>query len=276
MAAPLRHAKSVRDLALALAIAALALMQGCATPTQRVERLAQDAGYARLLVPGTEFAHVAYFKRGDPGRPLHVYIEHDGTPWATPTWPATDPTPTNPLMLKLMAEDAAPVLYLGRPCYFGTAAAAPCAPIWWTHWRYSARVVASMDAALAAFLREHRQFEAIELYGFSGGGVVATLMAARLPQARRLVTVAAPLDLARWAQLHDYTPLAGSLDPLAEPPLRAGIAQLHVAGADDRVVPAFLVKPFAERQAAAEFRELAGFDHYCCWERAWPALTRER
>jgi hypothetical protein len=269
MPAPSRRA--LRAIALA---SALALIHGCAAPAERVEQSARDAGYERMLLRGTEFEHVAYFKRGDAGPALHVYVEHDGTPWATPTEPAADPTPSNPLMLRLMAEDPAAVLYLGRPCYFGTAAAKPCEALWWTHWRYSGRVVASMDAALAAFLRRHAEFDAIELYGFSGGGVVATLMAARLPQARRLVTVAAPLDLGSWTRLHGYTPLTGSIDPLTEPPLRAGIAQLHVAGANDRVVPGFVVKPFVERQVAAEFRELAGFDHYCCWERAWPALTR--
>jgi len=101
----------------------------CATPSSRIEGLALGHGYTRLILPGQGFAHVAYFKPGSRGYVLHVYIEHDGTPWATLTTPAADPTPSHPLALELMAQDDAPALYLGRPCYFGAARESPCEPI---------------------------------------------------------------------------------------------------------------------------------------------------
>ena len=53
---------------------------------------------------------------------VHVYIEGDGYAWATTTDPSDDPTPINPLALRLAAVDDAPnVLYLARPCQFRPA-----------------------------------------------------------------------------------------------------------------------------------------------------------
>jgi hypothetical protein len=261
----------------AVAIACAALAAACATPASRIDGTAMQRGYERLVLRGTEFEHVAYSKPGAPGTggaSLHVYIEHDGTPWSTPTTPASDPTPTRPLALELMREDDAPALYLGRPCYFGFAREPPCEPIWWTHRRYSQRVVDSMAAALGRYLASHPEFETLQFYGYSGGGVIAALMTGAFPRTVRLVTVAAPLDTEGWTALHGYAPLDGSLSPLRQPPLRAGIAQLHLVGGADDVVPATLVLPFVARQDGAEFRSIGTFTHYCCWEKVWKDTIR--
>ena len=265
-----------RSCVLAAAIAALAVVGACATHAERADRFAQDRGYERLLLTGTSFQHVAYFKRGDDGTTIHVYIEHDGIPWITLTQPATDPTPRRLVMLELMARDSAPALYLGRPCYFGTASLPPCAVAWWTHRRFSMEVIESMDAALSKFLGTHPEFESIEFFGYSGGGVIAALMAGDFPAAQRLVTIAAPLDLEGWSRLHQYTPLGGSISPLGRPPLPASVKQLHVGGANDDVVPPYLIQPFAARQPGARFREIPGVNHDCCWDTVWESIVRDR
>jgi pimeloyl-ACP methyl ester carboxylesterase len=254
----------------------LSLLVACATPAQRAHRTAQESGYIRLELQGDPFGHIAFFKAGEPAATLHVYVEHDGTPWATPTRPAEDPTPRRPLMLEAMATDLSPVLYLGRPCYFGLSTQAPCETVWWTHRRFSAQVVRSMAAALSRFLATHPGIESVELYGFSGGGVVAALMAHEVTATRRLVTIAAPLDLDAWTRRHRYTELVGSLSPLRQSPLPANIAQLHLVGATDDVVTQEMVRPFVERQGNAELRVVAGFDHYCCWEASWTRLVLQQ
>lgn len=254
---------------LLIAATLVALLSGCATPSSRIDGLALRHGSTRLVLHGQGFNHVAYFKPGIRGSVLHVYIEHDGTPWSTLTTPAEDPTPNHPLMLELMAQDDAPVLYLGRPCYFGLAREPPCEPIWWTHWRFSRRVVDSMDAALESFLARHREYDSLQFFGYSGGGVLAALMAGDFPQTTRLVTIAAPLDVDGWTTRHRYARLEGSLNPLHQPALAGAIAQLHVVGGGDDVVPKALVQPFAARQTSAEVRSVAQFTHYCCWENIW-------
>jgi hypothetical protein len=253
----------------AAAVFAAILIVACATPAERADSAALTHGYEKVMLNGASFRHVAYFKPGVSGTTLHVYIEHDGTPWATLTSSADDPTPRQPLMLELMAGDPASVLYLGRPCYFGTAASPPCEAIWWTHRRFSKEVIQSMDAALLDFLHSHTGFQGLEFYGYSGGGVIAALMAQDFPATRRLVTVAAPLDLNGWVHLHQYAALEGSIDPLRQPPLPASVMQFHLAGQNDDVVPAYLIKPFVSRQTGARFVEIPGFEHFSRWGAVW-------
>ena len=63
-----------------------------------------------------------------------------------------DPTAREPLVLRLMALDRVPSVYLGRPCYHGLAADPRCTPALWTDARYSEVVVASMAAATRRLL----------------------------------------------------------------------------------------------------------------------------
>lgn len=106
---------------------------------------------------------------------------------------ATDPGPRNPLMLKLMALDTAPAVYLGRPCYPGLSRQPPCNPALWTSGRYSPQVLASLARALQTLIRDTGS-RGIVLIGHSGGGTLAMLLAARVPDVRAVVTLAGNLD----------------------------------------------------------------------------------
>jgi pimeloyl-ACP methyl ester carboxylesterase len=112
----------------------------------------------------------------------------------------------------------------------------------------------------------------ITLIGYSGGGVLAMLIAARIEQVGTVVTIGANLDIAAWADHHGFSRLVGSLNPATQPPLPARIRQIHLAGERDIRVPAHLSEPAAARQPNAQFLRLPDFDHNCCWERAWPAI----
>jgi len=260
----------------AVLVAAIALT-GCAPAPTRADSIAADAGMERVVLQGAPFQHVAFHHAGTPPERLHVYIEHDGRPWFEDDLPSRDPTPSDLVMLRLAARDPAPVLYLGRPCYFGTASQAPCEPVWWTHRRYAREVVDSMNTALEGFVTSHPQYRTIELYGYSGGGVIAVLMSASAsPAVTAVTTVAAPLEMASWAALHAYSPLAGSLDPSQLSPLPPSISQRHFAGGHDRVVPPPLVRNFVQRQPLAQYVEIEDFDHYCCWEAIWTTRVLNR
>ena len=236
-------------------------------------------GFASIGLQGTEFHHLAYVAGAlESSDSLHVYVEHDGTPWLDLTRPAADPTPRMPLALELMAQDTGPRLFLGRPCYFVTVEESKsnsiCTPLLWTHQRYSSQVIASMVAALRRFLTLH-PFRRVVLIGYSGGGTLAWLMAAQVPEAAAIVTVAANLDTDGWTRIHDYSPLAGSLNPALMPPLPPTISQLHYVGGRDRNVPPSVVQSFARRHPGARVIELADFDHECCWIERWPNLLEE-
>jgi hypothetical protein len=257
-----------------IALAAVAALAACATPGERFERRASALGFMSILLQGDGFEHRSYAAQaGAAGDTLHVYIEHDGTPWASVDGVAADPTPRTPYALALMAKDAGPRLLLGRPCHFQAQAKPPCKPLVWTHERYSPKVVASMVAALRRYLSAH-PYRQVVLVGYSGGGTLAWLMAAQVPETVALVTIAANLDIDHWTRLHGHSPLAGSLNPATAPSLALAIAERHYVGGRDVNVPPSVVRAFARRHPRASVIEIAEFDHTCCWFERWPQLLR--
>jgi dienelactone hydrolase len=263
-------------MSLRIAVAGLvgtSLLAACATlpPAGRIDSRAGAMGLERSVVQGVGFSHVVYSRLLASGdAPLHIYLEGDGLPWATPTRASADPTPRRPYALELMDLDPAPSAYVGRPCYHGLHDAAGCDAALWTSDRYGDAVLASMARAIHSFAPPGRE---LVLVGFSGGGALAMLLAAELDSVVAVVTVAANLDLAAWAQHHDYTPLAGSADPALAPPLPSSIRQLHLAGGDDSVVPPRIVRAGLRRQDV-DASVYAGFDHTCCWLEVWPEVLR--
>jgi hypothetical protein len=248
------------------------LLTACATPSEEFARNASELGFHSAVLSGTGFRHAAYYAGiGERSDSLHVYIEHDGTPWIGSSHVSADPTPRSPFALELMARDAGPRLLLGRPCYFEMRHDAGCSALLWTHRRYAPEVVASMAAALREFLALH-PFRHVMLIGYSGGGTLAWLIASRVPEASAVVTMAANLDVEAWTRLHDYSPLTGSLDPAREPPLSPAIRELHFAGGRDANVPPAVLRSFQARHPAAEIVDVPGFDHRCCWIDAWPRI----
>jgi pimeloyl-ACP methyl ester carboxylesterase len=242
---------------------------GCANPAQRLDVRASELGYRRGMLQGNGFSHVAFFKDGrEAGKTLHVYLGGDGTPWVHKRVPASDPTPRNPLMLELMSLDAAPSVYLGRPCYHGVRSNV-CTPDMWTNKRYSEAVVSSMSAALDGV---SVGYQSLVLLGHSGGGTLAMLLAERQPKVTAVVTVAANLDSDKWAALHKQQALSGSLNPATRPPLRASIRQMHYAGVDDDNVQPELVREAVAQQSGAMFKVYPKQDHSCCWREVWPEI----
>lgn len=242
---------------------------GCASPSTRYTSTAQAFGFTVQHVAGPTFAHVEFWSRHPvSGQPLHVYFEGDGSPWVGRHRIATDPTPRRQLALHLMRNDPAPSVLIGRPCYHGLAGTSPCTPRSWTEQRYSPQIVAAMTAAVIA-LRDRHPDSPMTLIGYSGGGALARLIAARIePDA--LVTIAANLDTDVWNAAHGNPALSDSLNPATLPPLPDRVRQLHLAGERDDNVPPALIRAAIAREGNARFRVIADFDHDCCWADLWP------
>lgn len=251
-----------------------ALVLGCATAGQRLDRLAAERGLEILRLDGGDFSLRAYARDrrpGGEGEVLHVYLEGDGRPWSDDgRRPSPDPHGESHLAFELMALDPSPVLYLKRPCYQRPENdAGSCHPALWTSARYSPTVVEAMAEAVRGHLAA-RSAAGVVWIGHSGGGVLASLLARRVQETVGLVTVAAPLDLAAWTELHGFEPLHESLDPAEEPPLGEDVVELHFAGARDGNVPPEIVR--SGPGDAAGLVVVEEFDHVCCWREIWPEV----
>jgi pimeloyl-ACP methyl ester carboxylesterase len=111
------------------------------------------------------------------------------------------------------------------------------------------------------------------LVGYSGGGSIAVLLAARRQDIAWLVTIGANLDLGFWTTLHDVTPLSGSLNPAYYAASIQKLPQLHLIGEKDKIVPASVSRAYLDKVVDKEnirFKTISGFDHQCCWADIWP------
>lgn len=247
------------------------LAGGCVSTSASFDEFAEQNFIDSRVVPGDRFQHVVYSK----DRPrigtasLHVYIGGDGTPWQD-NEPTTDPTPRNPLALRLMLVDPAPAIYLGRPCFHGLAESDQCTAREWTSARYSVAAIESMATVIESYMAKR-----VVLVGYSGGGALAALLAARLNNVESLITVAANLDIAAWADAHGYESLVDSVNPAEQPELHRSIEQVHLVGGRDLVVPKYSGQEFFNKNPSARIIEYPAFNHVCCWENEWlDILTR--
>lgn len=242
----------------------------CASLQDPVRRVVNSAEFSAQAVHGNPFTHKIYANDKQAGEVVHVYIGGDGTPWLMGIEPATDPTPRNPLALRLMAQDKNNAIFLGRPCFFGLNDQVECVSGVWTHGRYSSVVVDSMGAALHQALPSAKT-SGVVLIGYSGGAVIATLLAQRLEGVVALVTVAGNLDTDLWTETLGLLPLRHSLNPVSMDGLRTDILQVHLIGEQDPVVPNAITRSFTDRHGGTVWN-YPEFDHRCCWESEWSKI----
>lgn len=242
------------------------------------DTLARTSGWHALTIPAGSFDLVAYLPNAPaPAHRLTIYLEGDGLAWISSTQVSSDPTPRDPLTLRMaLAQPEGATAYLGRPCQYGDAEASHCPSRYWTSHRFAPEVIVATDRAIDD-LKQRFGARRLTLVGYSGGGAVAALVAAHRIDVERLVTVAGNLDTLTWTTYQRVQPLAGSLNPADQIDALCAVPQLHFVGAkDDNITPA-LVHGFAERFPATQrpvVRVEAGFDHRCCWAEQWPRLWR--
>jgi pimeloyl-ACP methyl ester carboxylesterase len=231
-------------------------------------------GLKPLLLQAQGFNILGFERPGREQATLTVYIEGDGRAWLNPWQPSTDPTPTDPIGLRLAAADpASPLLSLARPCQYETSEA--CDRRLWTGARLSPKVVDLFQQLIDDAMRRTHSV-ALGLVGYSGGGALAALLAERRRDVAWLVTVAANLDLAEWVRQESIEPLSGSLDPAETAAAIRQLPQIHFVGANDAVVPPAVSEAFVRRMSnppAARVVVEPGFGHECCWAAIWPQLV---
>ncbi len=188
---------------------------------------------------------------------------------------ARDPTSRQSVVLPLLALDDQTSVFLGRPCYHRSGEKRPvnCTSSLWTGARYSEAVVVSMTQGVAVLV-EQAGAKNVTLIGYSGGGVLALLVAQRVPSISTVVTLGANLDIHAWTQHHRLLPLTGSINPSDIVRWRSDLRQIHYIGGRDRRVPPETRTAFVERVPQATFITLPELDHYCCWQDRWLEILK--
>tara|TARA_R110002110_G_scaffold376568_2_gene586624 strand:- start:135712 stop:136587 length:876 start_codon:yes stop_codon:yes gene_type:complete len=240
--------------------------------------IAEKARMEKFFVDTGQFELVGYRRFTNQRDPVvSVYIEGDGLAFLSATTISRDPTPRDPVSLRLAARDpSANVAYLARPCQFQSKEQlSRCSYTYWTNGRFAPEVIREMNKAVDAIVQASGASQ-VRLFGYSGGGAAAALIAARRDDVELLVTAAAPLDHGNWTRVKRFSPLDRSLDAVDDAQRLARIPQVHFAGADDTVVPRSVIESYAaavrKHGGAARVVSVPDTDHWCCWQDRWPVL----
>ncbi len=267
----------------ALLIGTALSLSACSTATlsgrqDLAQDIASSAGLHKQTIAASPFMLAAFIKTGQINAPAHIYIEGDGLAWLSRTQPSLNPTPTDPVALRLAARDKAPnVIYLARPCqYSGTTTGGACQMKYWTGSRYAPEVIAAYNTALNQ-IKSRYQINDIHLIGFSGGATLAALLAGSRDDVTSLRSVAGNLDHHEHSRVHNVSMLGNSLNPPQYAAKLSGIAQYHFIGGDDKIVPKSIYDSYSvalPAQNCTGYKIIPGVKHDKGWADIWPDLLR--
>jgi len=265
----------------------LLILFGCShtSPSKRLalaEQLASQNDWQKTILKTSSFELSSFLpKKTVMSKTLTVYIEGDGFAWRTSRRPSADPTPHNPVALKLaLKHQNTAVAYLARPCQYqnNSENSQLCEQSYWTNKRYSEEVINASEQALTQ-LKDKYRAEKIILVGYSGGAAVAALLASRREDVAKLITVAGNLDHQAWTEFHKVSPLTGSLNPIDYRQQLQSIPQVHFVGEDDKNIPAKLSQDFIANYDSKKFAKVIVVpeqSHSCCWQEIWPKLILDK
>jgi pimeloyl-ACP methyl ester carboxylesterase len=224
---------------------------GCTSSSVRnnqADTLSTSGGFEKEIVKTSHFYLLTYQKISESNQIVSIYIEGDGLAYLDSYRPSLNPTPIDPVSLKLAVLDPSPnVLYIARPCQYVPREVNPnCQNEYWTSKRYSPEVVESINETIDK-IKNNNKLQDVRLIGFSGGGSVAAILAATRTDVIDLRTVAGNLDTTKFTRLHNTSPLTGSLNPVDYADKLKDIPQIHFIGADDDIVPIEVVYSYQEK-----------------------------
>jgi pimeloyl-ACP methyl ester carboxylesterase len=266
----------------ALWLMMISLLWACAVSDslsrrQNVIELAVQDGWQLDVIKGSHFNLASFTpKLVLPQSQLVVYIEGDGLAWESRFKVSPDPTPAFAMALLLARKHPSNnAVYLSRPCQYVVGInRRNCEPSVWTSGRFSEQIIRASNDAID-YLKQKYNSKSLILIGYSGGGAVAALVAARRNDVEQLVTIAGNLDHKLWTDLHQISPLMGSLNPTSYRQVLESIPQTHLVGENDKNVPPELIKKYVKGFNIPELvtvKVVEEFDHKCCWVDQWPAL----
>jgi len=258
----------------------LFLFSGCSSVSERLEEaetLSMEHGFQKSVIKTKDFLLMTYIRFQQEGLPVSIYIEGDGYAYAGRHRASSNPTPKNPMGLKLALVDTTPnVIYIARPCQYIQLKDDPnCHQDYWTTKRYSIEVMDATNEAINT-LKNKLGFKQIRLIGYSGGGTVAAILAATRNDVIDLRTVAGNLDIDAFVRVHELTPLTGSLNPTDFANTLVNIPQVHFVGEkDDIITPPITdsyidaIRKYDASLECVNVRQIKDVSHAKGWETVW-------
>jgi hypothetical protein len=262
-------------LVLTVSILGCAAMPVCMDRAGAAKNIAGKAGFTKEHIKAGDFTLMTcqrFNKRSDN---VSVYIEGDGRAWETKYRLSGDPTPSNPVALKLAAVDPADnIAYIARPGQYPPSGFPECDARYWSGFRFAPEVIYSFNRAID-ILKEKSMAKHVELVGYSGGGAIAVLVAAQRSDVVALRTVAGNLDTNAFCTLHHVSQLDASLNPLDFAVKVAHIPQRHFVGRRDKVIPLAIAQSFVTMEKDKDYARITIVDslsHNDGWHKRWKEL----
>ena len=134
-----------------------------------------------------------------------------------------------------------------------------------------------MNQAIDQLKLESKSKE-IHLVGYSGGGAVVVLVAARRNDVASLRTLAGNLDHEAVSRTHGVSILNGSLNPMDYAARISSIPQEHLVGTKDKVIPGFIAREFAKKAnnpSCVKITEVPNASHTSGWIEIWLHTLRQ-
>jgi len=204
--------------------------------------IAQNSHFESRNIETVSFTLKTYSKVQDKTLPLKIYIEGDGFAWIDRYTLSPNPTPINPVALKLASLDPYKnIAYIARPCQY--ISAKNCSKEYWSNKRFSQDVIYSMSQAIS-ILKKQTHSKKIELIGFSGGAAIALLIASQRDDVQKITTLAGNLNHALLHEYHGIPPMKDSLNPIDIASKISHIKQTHFIGGKDEVIPPKIAHSF--------------------------------
>ncbi len=247
---------------------------------EHARKLAIDRGWVSSLINTDNFLLQAYVPaKLQSAKELTIYIEGDGLAWINRSTPSFNPTPANPLALKLALQDDKPAAYLARPCQYVSFDQSPnCSQKYWGSYRFAPEVIHATSQAIDQIKLKFGA-ESLILIGYSGGGAVAALAAAQRMDVSYLITIAGNLDHQAWTNKQQLRPLQNSLNPADYADKLQNIKQTHFVGGKDGITGEFVARAYSKRfvsDLSNSIVVMPDFDHVCCWQMYWPDLKNSK
>ena len=204
---------------------------------EQAESISTNNSFEKKIIETTYFNLVTYQKINDASKTAVIYIEGDGFAWKNKYTISNNPTPNNPVALDLATKDISPiVIYLARPCQFiNIENETNCNPEYWTSKRASKEVIESINTAIDSIKKE-LNINQLRLVGFSGGATIATVLAVKRNDVIDLRTIAGNLDIDKFVEVHNVSPLTGSINPTGFANKLVKIPQTHTISTNDTVI----------------------------------------